>query len=170
MRYALGLVFFFVIGYAQATPLDWTISDAFFDDQTSLTGGFTYDQSSNTYSNVSITTVATSVINGSTYTSLSGSALGTSGNITLRLVFADLLTDIGGAVALSSSTREGCGLGSPFGGPACNLFGQAPGPQRFLVSGRVSADTGSEMPIPSTAWLLASALIGLGWSRRKQYS
>ena len=176
MRYILSLFVFFIVGTAQATPIAWTVNNAVFDDGTSLTGGFTYDESTTSFTDITLTTQATSFIVGSSYSSLTSTGIGPASQTAqglslnlfnrggLNIVFSALLTDLGGVVSLGTSTREGCNIGSPFGGQDCNGFGQLHA-NRFLVSGEVSAE--AEIPVPSTVWLFGSALIGLRQIRRK---
>ena len=59
---------------AQADPIVWTLEDLVFNDGTMVTGSFTYDAGTNTYSNwnISVNAVTTAVFGFSTYTYSSG--------------------------------------------------------------------------------------------------
>ena len=176
MRSIIIAILFFISATVNATPVTWTVNNAFFGDGTQLTGSFTYDSSTNTYSNVDIQTswwdygASGYVHDYSTSTALFVTeelefSLGnecewrdTSTHFscfTLDMQFAEALTNAGGIVALSSS--------APFSGEAeWDWLNNAMG-RGILAGGTVSA-----VPVPAAAWLFGSALAGLGWLRRKQ--
>jgi hypothetical protein len=170
-----GLVLVFTTG-AQANSVTWTINNAIFDDGGTLTGGFTFDEGTNLFTDVSITTSDNSFLVEHDYSSLSlfspliaiSNHANTSPqyfNGSFQMVFSELLTDAGGVVALTNATREGCTAGSPFGGSRCDAFAQT-GWSRMLVSGTVSV---SAVPVPAAVWLFGTALMGIvGFGKRRK--
>ncbi len=157
-------------GSAWAIPVQWTLTDVTFDDGQTLEGGFTYDASADTYSDVYMYAsdlflvgysdsplppfVIFNWLGSSTATNLSAESWHDGlGKFRLNLEFASALTNAGGAVNFLPTSGElnyGCCPESPFY-------------ERFIVSGTVSA-----VPIPAAVWLFGSALAGLGWMRRRQ--
>lgn len=149
-----------ITGAAHAVPLTWTIQNAQFEDGSLLTGSFDYDATTNTYSNLNVTTETSGVFgqtyNDSPFFSVSGDAdflqiseVPEPLNL-LFLSFGEDLTDAGGTIPLA-------GAGAfeqkdPILGPI---------EQRFLVSGQVHA-----VPSPATALLFAPGLLLLAGLRR----
>jgi len=170
MKKLMGIIFFFACLPAWAIPVQWTLSDVTFDDGETLEGGFTYDASTDTYSDVYIYAsdlpfvgysdsalppfVLWNNLLDSTATNLSAeTAYDFYGWFELNLEFSSALQNAGGIINLlptSSEINYGCCIESPFY-------------QRYIVAGTVSA-----VPVPAAAWLFGSALAGLGWMRRKQ--
>ena len=56
-----------LVAHAVAVPVTWTLSGVTFGDGGIATGSFAYDASSNTYSNVNITTTTGSARSGAVY-------------------------------------------------------------------------------------------------------
>jgi hypothetical protein len=174
MKSAIITILLFA-GVANATPVTWTVNDAFFGDGTQITGSFTYDASINTYSNVALQTSWWDYgASGYVHDYSTSTALHVTEELefsfenecqyrdtqthyscfTIGLQFAEALTNAGGIVALNGSAS--------FGGEAewdwlNNTIGRG-----ILAGGTVSA-----VPIPAAVWLFGSALAGLGWFRRK---
>ena len=147
---------------ANAALITWTLNGVTFDDGTEAVGSFDYDASVGefgTYANVDISVMA-GVLPTYTYED-SNSFIGLANanmvdfvddalNSYLRLVFDAPLDNSGGARSLVGDASYECSNCSDF---------------RYVTAGTVSA---SPVPVPAAAWLLASALAGLGFSARKK--
>jgi hypothetical protein len=139
------VLFSFMLAAASATPLHWQLNGVTFNDGGNAFGGFDFDSSSDTYSNINITTTPGKLLPGAYYTSAApyanptasttfngvstvpvfvGSTLG------LTLSFASPLTSGGGTVAFGGSAVE-----STCASPTCNSFT----PQRTVTGGTLSA-------------------------------
>jgi hypothetical protein len=170
MRLITLLTLSLLAGVAQSAPLTWVVNNALFDDGSSLTGSFSYDADTNTYTDIDLVTDLVDwgtdgELGASTSTELNLSQIITPYPsceyrdvieypycMDLGLHFVDPLTSGGGTVNLVPySSNE---WGNDF---LNNTVGLS------LVSGSVSV-----IPIPAAVWLFGSALAGLGWMRRKQ--
>jgi hypothetical protein len=150
---------------ANAAPVTWTVDSLLFSDGGSAYGSFTYDENTNLYSDIDITTLESDGRGSANYQQLveaSGSGdnflnvvgPGAGGLRGLGLFFGSSLTNTGGTVAIDAGSEDFCDDNSCW--PPDQTI-------RAVVSGSVSA-----VPIPAAAWLFGSALAGLGWLRRKQ--
>jgi len=153
-----------------AIPVTWTLNDAAFDDGGIASGSFTYDADANIYSDINISVTAGSNIDfgSAVYDEIYSTVAGINpdellmaqnptvipGDSLLKLFFSADLTNSGGTVAIEAF---------PSGGSREDTADLSGFPRRYLVSGSVSA-----VPIPAAVWLFGSALVGLGWMRRKQ--
>jgi hypothetical protein len=155
-----------------AVNITWTVSGTF-DDGGTVYGTYVYDATANLYSSINVTTTAGSVLGGSYYSYLNPCC----GDISNFLLFVTSnASDLTGTPVLSAyiaapMTNNGGTIPFLIGGPfyseeSCadaSCTGPA-GPERYLVSGGVSAPT----PEPGTLALVGSGLIGaLGTMRRK---
>lgn len=175
---------FVVAGSANAAVLTWTLQDVVFTDGGSASGTFDFDTSTNTYSNISITTTGGTANAGSTY-GVPDPANG-GGNATvliavasamvdytdtpfLAFVWTSALTDLGGAVAIdplayytfeSLCSDVSC---ASVGGPSIPEY-------RRLVSGSAIStiiSPPSEVPLPAALPLFLAGLAGLGVAKRR---
>ena len=144
----LGLVAMALAGVVNAAPVVWT-----FGGGTTLTGGFTFNANTLTFSSVSFN----ETFFGDSYTSATGTALSlfaTSvgyGDQT-TLTFLAPLTNLGGLITFSGSTR------------CFNSCGSGPNPHSF--SGTVSAPIA--VPVPATLGLVVLGLAAVAGSRRER--
>jgi hypothetical protein len=122
-------LFAFLLAFGvNAQTLTWTLSGVTFDDGGTGSGSFNYDASTNTYSNVNITTTSGSKQPGASYsvvitqisapeflvvvTTTAANLLGTPG---LSLQFAPVLGDFGGTSTLPGQFEGICGQPNCFG-------------------------------------------------------
>ena len=157
-----------LIGSAQAAPITWTLEGVTFDDGTTLEGGFDYDASTNTYSNVWMWASDTPFITYSdTYPGLfvleNSFGPGTSTGFQaytrydsfpdhyLHIDLDSAMTDAGGVISVSNTSY------------LIESYSFSRYENRDVVSGAISA-----VPIPAAVWLYGSAIAGLGWMRRKK--
>jgi hypothetical protein len=163
-KFLLSIITFFAAAAVNATPVEWSIDALVFDDGGTGSGTFTYDADTNTYSNIDILTTAGTESDGAPYMSVIDFAPNDSdflavmvypleGSHSLELSFATSLTNGGGIITIDGLGESLCGQECMY--PALRL--------RDISSGQISA-----VPVPAAAWLLGSALAGLGWMRRKQ--
>lgn len=165
-RVILSIVAVFFSAVVTAMPVAWTIDSLIFDDGGTGSGTFTYDASTNTYSNIDIVTTPGTEFNGAHYGSVIAAAPNDSDYLAvmiypaeslpaLELAFTIQLTNAGGVIAISGLGESICGQECEY--PAFELRG--------ISSGQISA-----IPVPAAAWLFGSALAALGWFRRKYFS
>lgn len=154
--------------FANATLVNWTLQNVQFTDGSNVynaTGTFSYDADTDNYSNANVS------FNGLTYTDpgfSSGQSLvlenasDRSQVQTLVLSFSNILTNAGGIEALSSMSFFTVRDQTSF--PFRNVLSYN------FVNGEVtSASTNvSAVPVPATAWLFGSGLLGLAGLRRKK--
>jgi hypothetical protein len=160
----LFIAAFFASASVCAMPLEWAIDSLIFDDGGTGSGTFTYDADTNMYSNIDIVTTAGTESDGAPYISVIDDAPNDSTYVAvmvypleglhmLELSFADSLTNVGGIIAIDGYGESLCGQECMY--PVLGL--------RQISAGQISA-----VPVPAAAWLLGSALAGLGWMRRKR--
>ena len=151
-------------GSIHAAPVTWTIDSLLFDDGGTGSGTFSYDASTNAYSNIDILTTAGSDFGGASYSSVNPYGpngaeylvtmiVPLAGAPALALSFAAPLTHAGGLITIGGGGEAICGDECAI--PVSGL--------RNISSGQISA-----VPVPAAVWLFGSALAGLGWLKRKQ--
>ena len=67
MRIIISLLCLFSAISAQAIPLEWTLDNVVFSDGGTASGSFFYDDDTDIYSNVAVTTTTGSVLTGTNY-------------------------------------------------------------------------------------------------------
>ena len=158
---------------AHAVPVQWTLSNAVFDDGGTASGSFVFDAATNDYSNIAISTVAGTSGSAFTYANIPpvffknpGQFFGVSatGDLTgagqLFLNFSGPMTDAGGTldIVLSSSSQAVCSnadctfISTPF--------------QRF-VSGSIVSSPVSAVPLPAGLALGLTGMAAFGAARRR---
>lgn len=155
----VSLALLFVAG-ANAAPVGPPVTyllDGTFSDGGTLTGSFTFQADNcspacSTYTDIVLTTTSGTEFAGFTYTPENQNTGGTfisaaASPLTLTINFAESLWSGSSVIAISSGQE----------------YSSATKGQRTIVSGTLTA-----VPLPAAVWLLASALAGLGWLRRKQ--
>ena len=155
---------------AIAAPATWTLSGVTFADGGTASGSFAYDASTNTYSNINITTTAgTTFGTGATYAALNPGAASsatlllavpsgavTTGTRLLAVGFPSALTNAGGTLSLigSGSNETTCG------NSGCTTAG---GTARLVTAGSVTS-TGSgtgTQPVPTLSNVALAVLAAL---------
>ncbi len=171
----VALVVLVLAPSAQADPITWTLVGVTSLGST-ITGSFTYNADTQTYSDIDIVTTGGSVIPNTTYAWLANFSLGVPGAIDmvdsaaanqtnadlLALIFATPLTDAGGTINLYATQQGRCA--------DAGCTGAWPyGPDNYIVTevtGTVVASTA--VPEPGTLVLLAGGLLAAcGTIRRK---
>jgi len=117
-----GLLLSCMLTAASATPLHWQLNDVTFNDGGKAFGGFDYDSSSATYSNINITTTPGTLLNGAYYNAaapypnpvastafygVSSIPVVSGTTLTLNLSFASALTSAGGTFSFVGAVVEG---------------------------------------------------------------
>ncbi|MGI9344444.1 MAG: PEP-CTERM sorting domain-containing protein [Gammaproteobacteria bacterium] len=151
---------------AQAMSMTWTFHDAYFHDRGSLSGSFDFDADSNTFSNINLTTTPGRRHDGATYSSVVEvlstplSIAATSAGNYIGVILSAPMTNNGGSIGVMPvlSTE----------GVMKKFFGKTiPLPKRFLVKGKLVADTVS-LPEPATLALFSVGLLGIFSLRRRK--
>ncbi len=167
------------VSQSQAAIVEWTLNNVVLSDGQTLTGGFSFDADTSTYSNISIANSGSSFIPSTVFDrqitpNACSSILCTFndsapslGDIGLTLiwnnsgVFPALSNDGGvrelniGAAVFRACTREDCAARTV--APTDPIYAT-------VVSGELNA---SAVPVPAAAWLFLSALGGLAGLRAR---
>jgi len=160
----LGLLFCFMLCAANAAALHWQLNGVTFSDGGKAFGGFDFDATAGTYSNINITTTPGSVVaQGSYYSSAAPVVASTASSfngvstvpvfsgstLTLALPFSTPLTGTGGTVSIGGTAAE-----STCANASCNSTTSL----RTITAGIVSA-------IPASApkrWYLNGVVLSDG--------
>jgi len=165
-----------------SASLTWTLSGVTFDDGATATGSFDYDAGTNTYSNIAIT--VSGFTNAPVYGPLGSDPFTYTDPVVLgfstddNLIFAQQITtpdpasncfdsclrqmiisfetslnSLGGTIAIDPNVVSNEYLERFGANDAHNIIG--------------GSFTAAPVPVPAAAWLFATALGVLGWSRRK---
>src|SRR5580700_4010439 len=150
-RFIPFYLFLCMLSAASASPLHWQLNGVTFNDGGMAFGGFDYDSSSATYSNINITTTPGTLLQGgyysvaspyanptanTTFSGVSGLPVVSGSTLGLSLSFSAPLTSAGGTLSFAGSAVE-----STCDSPTCNSFT----PQRTVSAGAISAIS-SSMP------------------------
>jgi len=163
---------------ASASNVTWTLVDMT-SLGTSITGTFTYDADTDTYSNIDVTTTGGSVIPSETWTNkasfgsfncclalVGGSAADQTGLDLLNLVWLGQLTDAGGSLPLYYTQQGTCASSN------CVDFtaypGDPSGGMNDAVTGYLYAGSSTPTPEPSSLFLLGSGVLGVGTLIRRK--
>jgi hypothetical protein len=159
-----GLVLFSVT--ASAFPRIWTLNNVRFGDGGTASGSFTYDATTNTYSNVNITTTAgTTIVTGANYTFVSAGLTPDATAVLFNVSNAADKTGTRGFALFFSPSLDNTltvsdvtGQEATCGDATCSF--PVP-PQRFLVPGGSVSATAVAVPTLSYPMfgLLALALV-----------
>ena len=166
----VSVCLYFVASSAFATPIEWDINFTLSDGATG-SGSFYYDQDSNSYTGISITTTAGEApFNGETFEYLMPSNQSSAAALFLVSDLPGDLTGVPGMYfILNGSLIDPSGTYQIIEGfeSFCADFycNDNASELREIYSGTVTA---SAVPVPAAVWLFGSALAGLGWVRRKQ--
>jgi hypothetical protein len=166
MKKLIALALLLGCGVAQAIPVTWTVTDATQDyTGTPITGSFTYDADTNSYTNISLVTswysdtfIADHLVAGEPgfihASSDSNGAPAPCGNIGVCAqirFWTTPLTNAGGTIVIDKGEVTMWGDGVETGA-------------NEIVTGTLVANV---VPIPAAAYLFASGLGLLGWFRRR---
>lgn len=161
---------------AQAAPILWTLSDVLFMDGGTASGSFVYDATTDTYSNIAITTTDSLLVTNATYTAglfgtdtdvalVPTAPADQTGQRTFQLVYQFALTDAGGYVLLYDPFFPAY---SSFDATCLNAGCGSIDYDRLVVDGAITGvPYAPAVPVPAAAWLLGSALTALGIARRQ---
>jgi hypothetical protein len=155
---------------AHASPITWTVNNAVFDDQTTLTGTFSYDAVTDVYQTVNLTVEAGGIFPAYNYHNGGPDPffIGNHSNVFvdfvafppsfpsgryIRLSFASPLTGAGGTVSLL------------LGGLSWECDNCAT--RRLIVSGSVTAPSVAAVPEPATLTLVGLGLAAVGARRHR---
>ena len=160
---ALGTVFLlllsvFLSNLTYSAAVQWEIDSLVFDDGGMGGGFFTYDESTNEYTNVNIFTTSGSTFDGEKYQYLNPSqylypeflavvasdGADLTGVRGLGLIFSSSLSDVGGVVGISGFIEGFCNN---------DICDYPVGETRYVLSGQVSA-----VPIPASGGLMLLSL------------
>jgi hypothetical protein len=166
-----------------SASLTWTLGDVTFDDGATATGSFDYDAGTNTYSNIAIT--VSGFTNAPVYGPLGSDPFTYTNPVVLEsfstdseLIFIQQLSTPGsGSDCVDSCQRQ---MIMSFATSLTSLGGTVaidPNVLSFEYLEKLGANdthnisggsfTAAPVPVPAAAWLFATALGVLGWSRRK---
>jgi hypothetical protein len=153
-------------GFAQAAPVQWTLTDVFFSDGGAATGSFVYDADTGIFTTIDIVTTAGSDFAGASY----GQVLDSDPSVLvlvqspgpdltsspiLQLGFQLPLTNAGGPVALASfAFPPGPSIEGTCADAACDRATMA----RLTTEGGV---VGVVVPVPPALFLAVSAFAAL---------
>jgi len=177
---ALALVGTFLSAAAQATPLVWTLDQVSYGDGTLVTGSFTFDAATTTFSGLSLTTSGGSTVpstNTWAFNTLAAGVLRNNGGITgfgavdafsanmtgahglsLFSTLGPLMTDAGGIIDLSFFRLGTCGNSD------CSVL---TAPVAVTGSGSFTASPAA-VPEPLTLGIFGAGLAGAAALRRRK--
>jgi len=164
---------------ARAVPITWTLQDVSFLDGATASGSYVYDASTDTYSDIDISTTVGSLRAAATYVTECGAVAGcvafspnpqaallltsggdADGQPAFLIGLASPMTDLGGTIPLIAGVAEQVTCATS-GGNLCQVGGT---PVDRVTAGSVSA---SELPEPGGTGILVVALITLWYLRRR---
>ena len=161
---------------AQAGFIKWVLDDVVFNDQSTAYGSYFYDADTNTYSNIDITTSTSgtnyNVVHPGSYSSSVFLSLLTTdigdqtGGAFLSIALDEVMTSMGGTIAIVPDFNFSGGTGFSFEGLCINPTCTGLAPNRGISSGSVTAN----VPEPSTLAIFALGLMGLASRRFKKRS
>lgn len=169
------------VGFASlsfATPVKWELVDFAFSDGGSASGSFVFDSTTNTYSNIDITTTLGSSYSGTHYAATAGvwgnaypgwinafSAVSTSNYTNAPWFRIDANIDFNAAIGTIVNQWLAVGAEGYCTNALCNSAYE----YRETVSGYLLAVPPSQVPLPSTiSLILAATLAGLIASRQRK--